>query len=29
VRTLAWTGDAERVVPVVSRYPFPVHDLVD
>jgi hypothetical protein len=26
---LAWTGAPDRVVPVVSRYPFPEHDLVD
>ena len=29
VRRLAWTGDADRVIPVVSRYPFPGRDLVD
>ncbi len=29
VRRLAWTGAPDRVVPVVSRYPFPEHDLVD
>ena len=29
VRRLAWTGAADRVVTVVSRYPFPVQDLVD
>jgi uncharacterized protein (TIGR03083 family) len=29
VRGLDWSGDVDRVIPHVSRYPLPQHDLVD
>lgn len=29
LRALAWTGDVDAIVPVLSRYPLPAHDLED
>ncbi len=29
IRSLAWTGDADAVIPLVSRYPLPEHPLTD
>lgn len=29
VRALEWTGDIDRVLPVLSRYPLPSTDIAD
>jgi uncharacterized protein (TIGR03083 family) len=29
IRSFAWTGDVDRVVPLLSRYPLPLRDILD